>query len=133
MRKIWTLEPRHCRKCNKEIYITPEWAYKDGWGVYCSWKCFNHRFDGLNKVEKNKYKYKRVEQVDPVTQEVVKVHDNAYDAIVEVDGCTQQAIYDACRLGKKYKGYLWRYVKEVTDSDDRRMETDICESTKECD
>lgn len=30
---------RKCRKCGKEIYPTPEWAYKRNGKYYCSWKC----------------------------------------------------------------------------------------------
>lgn len=42
---------RHCKKCNKEIFPTYEWAYKEGSKYYCSWKCFNHRHDGKKKRE----------------------------------------------------------------------------------
>lgn len=126
MRKIWTLDPRYCRKCKKEIYITPEWAYKDGWGVYCSWKCFNHRFDKKTTNEK-KYHYKAIEQVTLDGKTVVATYKNAYDATAAIDG-TVNGVYGACRHGTQYKKFLWRYI-----DDNRRMETDICESTKECD
>lgn len=33
----------HCKQCGKEIFPTPEWAYKKGSKYYCSWKCLNHR------------------------------------------------------------------------------------------
>lgn len=138
MRKIWTLEPHHCRKCKKEIYITPEWVYKDGWGVYCSWKCFNHRFDRKTTNEK-KYHYKPIEQLEPDGVTVVETYKNAYDAMAAIDG-TVCGVRDACRKGNLYKKYLWRYaenptnMKEVLTLDDKQtVETDICESTKSCD
>jgi hypothetical protein len=31
----------HCKQCGKEIFPTPEWAYKRGRKYYCSWKCLN--------------------------------------------------------------------------------------------
>ena len=139
--KVWTLEPRRCRKCGKEIYITPEWVYKDGWGVYCTWKCFNHRFDGIKRnttdnsdkkdlagvPKRGGFSYKKVEQLKQ-DGTVVEVHDSAYDAAVAVDGWTA-SIYDACRLGKKYKKHLWRYVAEKEEKDDDRgMESDIRET-----
>ena len=38
-----------CRKCGKEIFPGPSWVYKDGSRYYCSWKCYNHRKDGIPK------------------------------------------------------------------------------------
>lgn len=133
MQKTWTLEPKYCRKCRKEIYITPEWVYKDAWGVYCSWKCFNHRFDGLKKNNQKNYRYKPVEQYS-LDGELIATFANSYDAAAAVDGW-DAPIRDAVRLGKKYKGYLWKYAEEGGDKPDdkRTVETDICESTRVCD
>ncbi len=31
---------RKCRKCGKEIFPNPGWAYQKDGKYYCSWKCF---------------------------------------------------------------------------------------------
>ena len=99
------LNERHCRKCKKEIYVTPNWVYKDPYGYYCSWKCFNHRFDGLKN--KKGYHYKRVQQLNR-NGVVIETYECAYDAAAGVDGWVQSVRY-ACQKGVPYKGYLWRY------------------------
>lgn len=124
------LHERHCRKCGKEIYVTPQWVYKDPFGYYCTWKCFNHRFDGIDKRVKEKIRrLKKVEQLS-LDGEFIQTFDNAYDAAVEVDGLFG-SIRESCRKyasgePKKYKGYLWRYVvKGVEDSSDVIEETKV--------
>lgn len=128
------LHEKHCRKCGKEIYVTPGWVYKDPFGYYCSWKCFNHRFDGPDgkSIKDKMRKLKRVEQLTP-EGEYIQTFENAYDAALEVDGLFN-AIYDACRFyregnPKKYKKYLWRYAAESkADTDQNKDENNLTES-----
>ena len=110
MSEIWTLEPRKCRKCGKEIFPTPQWVYKDEWGYYCSWKCFNHRFDGLKKKDQKNYHYKPVEQLT-LDGEPVQIFENAYAAAAAVD-CSIEWLRRACRIGEVCKNHLWQYVEE---------------------
>lgn len=130
------LHERHCRKCGKEIYVTPQWVYKDPWGYYCSWKCFNHRFDGIDRKQKEKLrKLKKVEQLT-LDGDYIQTFDNAYDAAVEVDGLFG-SIRESCRkyadgTRKKYKGYLWRYAEEgkedsVKVAEETKVENDLME------
>ena len=114
---------KRCRKCGKEIYVTPGWVYKDSYGHYCSWKCFNHRFDGKDgkSIKTKKRVHKRIEQLDE-NFEVVRVFDNVYDAAAEVDGQINM-IYDMCRfyrngVKQKNKKYYWRYVDEPETKDE---------------
>lgn len=111
------LHEKHCRKCGKEIYVTPGWAYKDPSGYYCSWKCFNHRFDGADgkSIKAKMHQPRRIEQLS-LDGELIRTFDNAYDAALEVDGLFQ-SIYTICGLykkgiKKKYKKYYWRYEEE---------------------
>ena len=117
---------KNCRLCNKEIYPGPKWVYKDEWGIYCSWKCFRRRFDGLTKNEnttlenvpdgvitesvRQKWKHKERRKMDQYTLDgvFVKSYENSDDAALAVGG-TPNAICQACRRGLKYNGYLWRY------------------------
>lgn len=118
------LREKHCRKCGKEIYVTPEWVYKDPFGWYCSWGCFNHRFDGKDG-KSIKAKARKVKRVDMLNDEgeVIQTFDNVYDAALEVDGLFN-AIYDMCRfyrngIKKKYKKHFWRYADEPKDEADK--------------
>lgn len=113
---IWTLEPKKCRKCGKEMYPTAQWVYKmrrpsRGYYWYCSWKCFNHRFDGLKKSEIRKYRYKTVEQLTP-DGEFVREFDCAYSAAAAMNGSIN-CVREACKKGKIYKKFLWRYKTDV--------------------
>lgn len=109
--KIPMFNERHCPVCGKEFYPNPSWAYKerDDHGrptYYCSWKCFNHR----NDKKKGNYHYKPIEQLT-YDEELVHTYENAYEAATAMDG-NLTSIRDACRLQKKYKGYLWRYKND---------------------
>lgn len=103
------LNEKHCRKCGKEIYVTPQWVYKDPFGYYCSWKCFNHRFDGVEVTKKGR-KLKKVDQFT-LDGEYIQTFDSAYDAMMEVDGL-YTSLKTCIQLGKKYKGYLWKWAEE---------------------
>lgn len=131
------IHARRCRKCGKEIYVTPQWVYKDPFGYYCTWKCFNHRFDGVDKksIKEKVRKLKKVEQLN-LEGQLIQTFDNAYDAAVEVDGLFG-SIREVCRkyadgTPKKYKGYLWRYAdpgKEdsVEVTDETKVENNLTE------
>ena len=118
MSEIWTLEPRRCGKCGKEMYPTPQWVYKEGRIYYCSWKCFNHRFDGIKKNEQKNYHYKPVEQLT-LDGKPVQIFKDAYEASTAI-GCSIQWMRDACQNGKACKKYLWRYVEDPASENENK-------------
>lgn len=108
---LWSHE-KHCRVCGKEIYVTPEWVYKDSWGHYCSWKCFNHRFDKSEKSDKKRAKRQQYD-CKPVEQytldgKFVQGFSSPRKA-AEAVGCSISFLRSACRYGNACYGYLWRY------------------------
>lgn len=54
---------KKCKKCGKEIFYNPQWAYKDGQDYYCSWKC-------LRQHEKDKPKQ---EIIVPKVGDTIKI------------------------------------------------------------
>lgn len=100
----------HCKRCGKIMFPTPDHAYKDERGMYCSWTCFNHRNDGRRRGHNNK----QIEQYS-LEGELLHVYPSATaaaDSIYDNDA-TAQGIYKACRENKKYKRFIWRYKDET--------------------
>ena len=100
------LEESYCKKCGKEFYPGPEHVYRDREGWYCCWTCFNHRNDDKIKKKKGTAAY-RVERCD-LEGNVIDIFKSSYEA-AETLNCQPDGIKEACRVGKEYKGYLWRY------------------------
>lgn len=98
-----------CPVCGKIFCLTSlEWAYKkydseEHIVYFCSWKCL--RKDEAESEAKRR-KSKTVDQLD-LDGQLICTHDNIDDAVFAVNG-SYSGITRACKLGKKYKGYLWR-------------------------
>lgn len=96
-----------CPKCGKNFIPAPFHVYritkKNGYIFYCSWTCYLHR----NDKKKKGYHYKHVEQLTPEGKLVQTIIGTA-EAAALIDG-TQGGISKACKTGKIYKGFLWRY------------------------
>lgn len=95
---------RICQKCGKVFIPAAMHAYTEGGRMYCSWTCFNHRNDN-GKPGKRKYKY--VEVYD-MHGELLRRFASANDA-AEYTGFSIKRIQDACRYGKAYNGFMWKY------------------------
>ena len=125
---LWSHE-RHCRLCGKEFYITPEYVYKDDWGVYCSWKCFNHRFDKIDKNTEPKERVKRKKtDCKPINQytlegDFIRGFSSAKEA-AEAVGTSVSFLRYACCYGRICKGYLWRYKEDELPEMQRKDEND---------
>ena len=100
------LEGSYCKTCGKEFFPTPLHVYKDTRGVYCCWTCFNHR----TSKKKGIYAYK-IECYD-LDGNFLDIYDSA-DAVAELLGFDKWHVQAACRSGKEYRGYLWKYEKKL--------------------
>ena len=106
----------YCPTCNKEFYPTPMWAYKYSQKIYCSWKCLQVKFKEDEakrlavKAKQVNRVYKKIQQVD-ADGTVVAVFESAFVAADAIDGM-YGSVYSACRNGKKYKKFYWRYQDE---------------------
>jgi hypothetical protein len=108
------MDGARCKKCGKEFYPTVEHAYKDSYGVYCSWTCFNHRNDGVVT------RPPRTKITIPVAQYsldgyLMAVYPSATEAAKPLN-LDPNSIRTACRRARRqvdhwweYNGYLWRY------------------------
>lgn len=121
-------EAKICPVCGKEVFPTIYWVYKDTGGWYCSWTCYRkspHKkydadFDGVTQEydpnfggekvvkKRNSHLYKEIEQLT-LDGELVATHRYSVDAMNAVGAKCEESVREACRTGKKYKGYLWRY------------------------
>lgn len=119
------LYAKRCPVCGKEFYPGPDWVYKDMDArghpiIYCSWKCLRV-VEKMKEKIRRKYKHRRIEQYT-LDNKFVREYESAQDA-AEMIGGTDMGIYDACRLSKKYKKYLWRYKKdELSEMQPRQSE-----------
>lgn len=91
----------HCKRCGKAFFPTPAHVYKDGYGKYCSWKCFNHRKDGKTP------RWTPVECLYP-NGEHIRTFQSATKAAEWIGG-KPDLIKKACMEDTTYKNYLWRY------------------------
>ena len=113
---IHGLHPHYCPICGKEFYPIREWAYKkvhdrDHVTYYCSWSCYRKR--PIHKKHATVRKRRQIEQLT-LEGELIQTFKNVVKAADNVLG-DEQRIYDACRLGEKYKGFYWRYKVEDKD------------------
>lgn len=93
-----------CRKCGKVFIPAPQHVFRDTYGLYCSWTCYNHKDDRKKGGRKNK----RVEMWSLEGGEVLKVFKNAEDAARETEYSAPE-IREACRTGVTYRGFVWMY------------------------
>ena len=106
----------YCPICGKEFYPTPMWVYKDSRHIYCSWKCLQVQFreDEAKrqavKAKQIKRVYKKIQQLD-ADGTVIAVFESAFVAADAIDGL-YSGIYQACRTGRTYKKFHWRYQDE---------------------
>lgn len=103
------IESCKCRRCGKEYFPTPMHAYKDDKGSYCSWTCFNHRFD-------NKKDVRPIEMLDYADiygkRLVVKKTFNSIAEALSYVGGTPTALRRAVKEERTYKHFMWRYKKD---------------------
>lgn len=102
------LRGKHCKKCGKEFFPTPEHVYKDHNGAYCSWSCFSHRNDRKPRERKQVEQY----NLDKV---LIRTFANADEAAEKIKG-TAGGLREACIKASHsedqlylYKKYYWRY------------------------
>jgi hypothetical protein len=65
-----------------------------------------------NDKKKKGYRYRIIEQLTPEGMLVRTIVGTAEAAAI-IDG-TQAGIGQACKTGKIYKGFLWRYKNEMS-------------------
>ncbi len=97
-----------CPKCGQVFIPAAYHAYRDGRDLYCSWKCFNHRYDGMTR----KPRYKIAREIVQLTLEgeFVARHIDVHAAIAAVNG-SENGMYKACHKGIPYKKFRWEYVE----------------------
>lgn len=96
------MEEKICNKCKKVFIPAPEHIYKDGDNIYCSWTCYNHRKDGVAT-----HGPRMVEVYDKdgdLTRRFASVRKAA-----DFTGFNEQTIREACRTGRLYQGFIWKY------------------------
>ncbi len=96
-----------CRKCGKIFVPAPQHIYRDRYGYYCSWTCYNHR----KEVAQKKKLTREIEQRNRAG-EIIKVFKNAKQAADAVLG-SEKNIYRACNSAAIYHGFVWRYHYDV--------------------
>jgi hypothetical protein len=98
-----------CPKCGKNFIPAPYHVYTVGDKIFCSWTCYNHRNDRKGR----RYRYKIVQQLTPDGELVAEVvgRERAADLVMGL----ANAVSDAIRAKKLYKGYLWRYKDEMPE------------------
>ncbi len=107
MSSVCNITERTCPMCGRNFIPAPLHVYMERYTrvAYCSYHCYNHRND--NK----KAKTKTVEKCD-CSGEVIETYESARIA-AERNNMDAQFVRDACRSGKFYKGYLWRYKNDL--------------------
>lgn len=50
-----------------------------------------------------------VNQIDPITNEVLATYESLTDAAVAVHGCVTN-IWRACNHGQRHRGFYWQYA-----------------------
>lgn len=99
-----------CAKCKKMFIPAPQHALVDGRGMYCSCTCFLHRKDGVKGRSPNKEAYKVLQYTKD--GEYIKTYESARQA-AELLGVYPNSVATACRQGNIYRGFLWKYAKDV--------------------
>lgn len=104
MKNATQITERGCSRCGKIFIPAAYHAYKDRYGLYCSWTCYNHREEGRDTGRRA---FKRVLQYD-TDGRLIREHGSATDA-AEHTGLVFKNIQRACRTHEPYKGYIWNY------------------------
>lgn len=98
-----------CPKCGKTFIAAPQHALVDNKGKYCSCTCFIHRNDTVSDARR-KAQYKVLQYTKDGAY--IKTYDSARTA-AELFGCSSNLIANCCRKGTPYRGFLWKYAKDV--------------------
>lgn len=103
------LPERKCSLCGKLFIPAPSHRYRDKnkGTIFCSWHCFNHRND--NKPSTT---IKAVEKCLR-SGEIVEIYVSARVA-AEQNNTDALYIREACRSGRVFKGYIWRYKNDLS-------------------
>ena len=110
MESGFDLEVRTCPICGKTFVPAAMHMYRKKHVLFCSWTCY--RKDESQHSRRGRGK--RVEQYT-LDGEYIQTFDRAADAI-NLLGYTQlDNFYKACRSGRAYKGYIWKYAEEMED------------------
>ena len=106
----------NCPVCGKEFFPKYGWVYKREGIKYCSWKCLRRATKDEKKPDLNDedaFKIKsgrtsrRIQQLD-ADRNFIDSFKSAKEASNAINGVVEN-IRQACRSGKLYKGYYWRY------------------------
>ena len=102
---------KKCVKCGKMFIPASQHALVDSRGAYCKPTCWIHRDDDRTdgrKVGRCTYAVKQYTREG----ELVATYDSAAMA-GDAMGCVPSTIAEACRSGRPYHGFLWKYAKDV--------------------
>lgn len=99
-----------CAKCGRIFVPAPEHVFRDNHKWYCSWTCYNHRYDGAKKGRQGKPP-KSVEQWSADGRELLRVYPNVPMA-AEYAGISERSVRRSCRSGEPIMGYLWKYSEK---------------------
>ena len=100
-----------CPKCGKMFIPAGQHAHVDYRGFYCKPTCWLHRSDDITderKVRKNTYAVQQYTREG----ELVATYESAAIA-GDAMSCVASTIAEACRSGRPYHGFLWKYAKDV--------------------
>ena len=97
-----------CPKCGKIFVPAPQHIFRDRYGFYCSWTCYNHRKEGRQKRS-------RSHGVDQCNRkgELITVFKDAKAAADAIFG-SEKIIRRACAESILYRGYIWRYHYDMS-------------------
>ncbi len=101
------LPEHHCPICGKEFYPTAVWVYKYDGKIFCSWPCFQRRFEICPKPITKHYHVKPVLQYS-LAGKLIGEFSCAEEA-ARLINTSRQYVQKVCRSGKQAKGYYWRY------------------------
>lgn len=91
-----------CKKCGRVFIPAPYHIYVDRDNMYCGWTCFLHR-----KEKKQQKKYKAVVMTSEDGKQTREFTSVTH--AVEFTGYCVNNIRKACKDGKPYNGFIWKY------------------------
>lgn len=102
-----------CPVCGKEFFPKYGWAYRREGTKYCSWKCLRRATKDGKKTEK----HEEPKTSNRPKKKIVQLNKNGvalrtFKSAGEVSdnlGYNEEGVRQACRSGKLYKGFYWRY------------------------
>lgn len=117
---MFLIDSEVCPVCGKEFFPNKwEWVYRRGEVLFCSWKCLRRAtkdekkqeltYDGAPVIKlKNSGPKKKLQQLD-MDGNVVHSYKCAVHVMYRYPDFKEDGVRIACRTGKLYKGYYWRY------------------------